>query len=164
MDRIIYPGTFDPITVGHVDVIKRAARLCDELVIAIMDNPLKTTTFSVDERIEMIYAACQDVSNIKVVAKSGLTVKLAQEMNARALVRGIRAVMDYEYELRTATANLMLNPDVETIFLVSRPEYSYISSSAVKEIAFNHGDVSSLVHPLVMEKLIRKYGSDDSSL
>lgn len=158
MERIIYPGTFDPITIGHVDVIERAARLCDELVIAIMHNAAKETTFSIEERTEMIYESCSHIKNIKVVSKEGLTVKLAEEMNARALVRGIRAVMDYEYELRTATANLMLNPDVETIFLVSRPEFSFVSSSVVKEIAFNHGDVENLVSPKVKEKLEEKYG------
>lgn len=163
MNRIIYPGTFDPITVGHVDVIKRAALLCDELVIAIMENPAKKTTFNLEERVYMILAACEDIENIKVVARQGLTVNLAKEMNARALVRGIRAVMDYEYELRTATANLMLNPDVETIFLVSKPEYSFVSSSTVKEIAYNHGDVSKLVCPYVHEKLKEKYKDHDTS-
>lgn len=158
MERIIYPGSFDPITIGHVDVIERASRLCNELIVAIMENPGKTTTFSLEERIQMIEQSCVHIPNLKVVAKTGLTVKLAEEMSARALVRGIRAVMDYEYELRTATANLMLNPDVETIFLVARPEYSYISSSAVKEIAMNHGEVETLVHPYVKEKLIELYG------
>ena len=157
MDRIIYPGTFDPITVGHVDVIERASRLCDELVIAIMENKTKQTKFSLEERREMIEASCAHIENIKVVSSTGLTVDLAAQMNARALVRGIRAVMDYEYELRTATANLMLNPDVETIFLVSRPEYSYVSSSVVKEISYHQGDVESLVHPFVRDKLIETY-------
>lgn len=158
MNKIIYPGTFDPITVGHVDVIERASRLCDELVIAIMENSSKTTTFDLEERISMIRHACQHLDNIQIISSDDLTVRLADQLNARALVRGIRAVMDYEYELRTATANLKLNPEVETIFLVSKPEYSYVSSSVVKEIAQFKGDVDGLVHPYVKKKLIERYG------
>lgn len=157
MKRIIYPGTFDPITNGHIDIIERTKKLCDELIIAVMVNPAKTTTFSEEERIEMIEKSIEHLKNVKVVARSGLTVKLAEEMNARALVRGIRAVMDYEFELRTATANIMLNPEIETIFLISKPEYSFISSSAVKEIAVNHGDVSNIVPEFVSQKLLERY-------
>lgn len=157
MKRILYAGTFDPITLGHLDIIQRAKKLCDELVIAIMVNPAKKTTFTEAERIEMIEKSVTHLENVKVVAKSGLTVDLANEMEASAMVRGIRAVMDYEFELRTATANIMLNPDIETIFLISKPEYSFISSSAVKEIAMNHGKVSNIVPEFVEQKLKEKY-------
>ena len=157
MERIIYPGTFDPITLGHIDIIERTKNLCEELVIAVMVNPEKTTTFSEVERVEMIEKSIEHLENVRVVAKSGLTVKLAEDSNARAMVRGIRAVMDYEFELRTATANLMLNPDIETIFLISKPEYSFVSSSAVKEIAMNHGEVSKLVPKFVDDKLKERY-------
>ncbi len=157
MNRIIYPGTFDPITLGHIDIIERAKELCDELVIAVMVNPVKETTFTEMERVEMIKESVKHLDNVKVVSKSGLTVNLAAEMNAKALVRGIRAVMDYEFEMRTATANLMLNPDIETIFLIAKPKYSFVSSSVVKEIAFNHGDISNLVAPAIKQKLIERY-------
>lgn len=157
MKKIVYPGTFDPITIGHLDIIERAAKLCDELIIAIMHNPAKKTSFTIDERIEMIEKAVSHVKNVKVLAGEGLTVELAEKLGARALVRGIRAVMDYEYELRTATANLNLNPEIETIFLVSRPEYSFISSSVIKEIAMNHGRISDLVTPEVEQILKAHY-------
>ena len=156
--KAVYPGSFDPITLGHLDVIHRAADIMDELVIAIMHNPWKKSTFTVFERIEMIKEAVKDIPNVKVVTGDGFTVNLAQKENARILIRGIRAVMDYENELQTATANQMLNPQVETLFLVSRPTYSFISSSTVKEIAMNHGDVSRLVPKNVELKLIEKYG------
>lgn len=156
--KAVYPGSFDPITLGHLDVIRRAADIMDELVIAIMHNPRKKSTFTVFERIEMIKEAVKDIPNVKVVTGDGFTVNLAQEENARILIRGIRAVMDYENELQTATANQMLNPRVETLFLVSRPTYSFISSSTVKEIAMNHGDISRLVPKNVELKLLEKYG------
>lgn len=156
--KAVYPGSFDPITLGHIDVIKRASLIFEELTIAVMHNPRKTTTFSVDERIIMIKDAIKDLKNVEVTTDVGLTVDLAKRVGAKVLIRGIRAVMDYESELQTATANQLLAPEIETVFLVSRPEYSFISSSTIKEIAFNHGDISRVVTPLVEKEIKKHYG------
>ncbi|HHX07120.1 MAG TPA: pantetheine-phosphate adenylyltransferase, partial [Erysipelothrix sp.] len=132
--KAIYPGSFDPITNGHLDVICRATKVFDEVIIAIMNNPQKQSTFSIEQRVEMIEQAIVDEKNVSVITDDGLTVELARKVGASAIVRGIRAVTDYLYELQSATANMMLAPEVETIFFVSKPEYSFISSSTVKEI------------------------------
>lgn len=153
----IYPGSFDPITVGHYDIIKRSCALFDEVVIAIMENPNKKPTFTLDERVTMIKDMIKDLPNTKVVFSTGLTVDLANELNAKVLIRGIRAVMDYELELRNASVNKSLNEDVETLFLLALPEYSFISSSAVKEVAMHHGNYQQFVSPLVGLMLKEKY-------
>lgn len=123
-----------------------------------MNNPRKTTTFSVEDRINMIKDAIKDLKNVEVTTDVGLTVDLAKRVGAKVLIRGIRAVMDYESELQTATANQLLAPEIETVFLVSRPEYSFISSSTIKEIAFNHGDISKVVTPMVEQAIKSHYG------
>jgi len=149
MRKALYPGSFDPITNGHLDIIKRASRLFDELEIVIMVNPEKQYTFSIDERMEMIRLSLEDLPNIKISAKSGLTIDYARSVNAKVLIRGIRAVMDYEYELQQATTNMVLAEEIETLFLLTRPEYSFLSSSVVKQIALNKGDLSLFVpHPI----------------
>ncbi len=156
--KAVYPGSFDPITLGHIDVIKRASNIFEELTIAVMLNPRKTTTFSIDERMNMIKDAVKDLKNVEVTTDVGLTVDLAKRAGAKVLIRGIRAVMDYESELQTATANQLLAPEIETVFLVSRPEFSFISSSTIKEIAFNHGDISRMVTPVVENAIRTHYG------
>lgn len=146
--KACYPGTFDPITNGHLDIIERASRMFDEVDVLIMVNPRKSCVFSVEERKDMIERCIQILptkDKIKVMIGSGLTVDFAKEIGAGAIVRGIRAVSDYEYELQQATANLMLNDEIETLFFIARPEYSFLSSSVVKEIAQNGGDVTNLV-------------------
>lgn len=152
-----YPGTFDPITNGHLDIIRRASKMFDEIVVTIMVNPKKRVTFSDSDRKEMIEKCITNLPNVKVVIGSGLTVEFAKSINATAIIRGIRAVADYEYELQQATANMMLNDQIETLFFVARPEYSFLSSSVAKEIACNNGDISKFIpneiHNFVLQEL-----------
>lgn len=145
MVRAIYPGTFDPITEGHLDIIKRAAKTFDELYVAIMLNPDKKFTFTVEERLEMIKKCCKNIKNVKVVIGDGLTVDYAKKNKCKVIVRGIRAVSDYESELALATTNMTLDDKIETIFFVSRPELSFLSSSIAKEVASFGGDINSFV-------------------
>lgn len=152
-----YPGTFDPITNGHLDIIRRASKMFDEVVVTIMVNPKKRVTFTDENRKEMIEKCITNLSNVKVVIGSGLTVEFAKSINATAIIRGIRAVADYEYELQQATANMMLNDQIETLFFVARPEFSFLSSSVAKEIAINGGDISKFIpneiHNFVLQEL-----------
>ena len=158
MRKAIYPGTFDPITLGHLDIIKRASTLVDQLEVVIMRNPNKSNSdFSVEERLEMISSVIQEFSNVTVSAQTGLTVEYAKVSGASILIRGIRAVMDYEYELQQATANMVLAPNIETVFLLTRPQYSFLSSSVVKQIAQNKGDLTPFVPAQVKEFIERKY-------
>ena len=155
--KACYPGTFDPITSGHLDVIERASRMYDELVVLIMQNPRKTCVFTAEERKEMIeqsVAALPCHDKITVMIGSGLTVDYAGKIGCGAIVRGIRAVSDYEYELQQATANLMLNDKIETLFFIARPDYSFLSSSVVKEIALNDGDVTRLLPPEIVDRVV----------
>jgi len=147
----VYPGTFDPITVGHLDIIERASTMFDKLYVAIMDNPRKNCEFSVAERKEMIEKCIKKLANVEVVVGDSLTIQLARELNAVALVRGIRAVADYEYELSLATSNMRIDPEIETILLVAKPEYSFLSSSIAKEVAMYGGDISGFI-PEAIEK------------
>lgn len=156
MNKAMYPGTFDPITVGHLDIIERASKLCDELIIAIMVNPRKTCTFKPEERKSLIERCIKDYQNVKVVIGDGLTVKLAKKEGCKVLIRGIRAVADYEYELAQATANLMLEGDIETLFMVSRPEYSFLSSSIAKEVAIFDGDISNFIPEAIKEEVLNR--------
>lgn len=157
MKTACYPGTFDPITNGHLDIIRRASKMFDEVVVTIMVNPKKRVTFTDENRKEMIEKCTTNLSNVKVVIGSGLTVEFAKSINATAIIRGIRAVADYEYELQQATANMMLNDQIETLFFVARPEFSFLSSSVAKEIAINGGDISKFIpneiHNFVLQEL-----------
>ena len=157
MKKALYPGTFDPVTNGHLDIIQRASTLVDQLEVVIMVNPNKQTSFSTEERVEMLKLATQEIPNVTVSAQTGLTVDYAHKAQANVLIRGIRAVMDYEYELQQATANMVLAPDIETIFLLTRPKYSFLSSSVVKQIALNKGDLSLFVPPTVKRYLEEKF-------
>ena len=155
-----YPGTFDPITKGHLDIIERSAKVVDELIVLIMHNPRKTCLFSENERKEMIEKCLIEAGltdNVRVVIGTGLTVDFAGKLGCRAIVRGIRAVTDYEYELQQATANMMLDDNIETIFFIAKPEYSFLSSSVVKEIAANGGDISRLVPDCICDTVASKY-------
>lgn len=159
--KACYPGTFDPITKGHLDIIERAAKVFDELVVLIMDNPRKTCTFSLEERKALIEKSLS-LDNVKVEIGSGLTVDYASKIGASVIVRGIRAVSDYEYELQQATANLMLNENIETLFFIAKPKYSFLSSSVVKEIADNGGDISNLVPEEIAETIIDELNNKTS--
>ncbi len=153
MIKAMYPGSFDPITIGHLDIIKRASKLYDEVIIAILVNPKKQATFSSEERKQLIEKCLGDLVNVKVVIGTGLTVNLAKEMDCKVLLRGIRAVADYEYELQQATANMILNQEIETVFFVARPEYSFLSSSVAKEIAMYDGELSSFIPSQIIEEV-----------
>lgn len=156
--KACYPGTFDPITNGHIDIIFRASRMFDELVVLIMNNPRKTCLFSPQERKELIEESLRslDMGNVKVEIGSGLTVNFAKEIGCQVMIRGIRAVSDYEYELQTATANLALDPSIETLFLIAKPEMTFLSSSVVKEIALNGGDIGFMVPEEIIEPVMKK--------
>ena len=152
----IYAGSFDPITLGHLDIIKRAARITKKLIIAVLNNNAKKPAFSVEERVELIRKVTKDIPGVEVMSFSGLTVDFAKEQNANVLVRGLRAVTDSEYELQIAQLNHKLNPDIDTIFLTTSVEYSYLSSSIVKEIASYGGDISQFVPPEVVRDVYDK--------
>ncbi|MBO4686292.1 MAG: pantetheine-phosphate adenylyltransferase [Lachnospiraceae bacterium] len=152
----IYAGSFDPITLGHLDIIKRAARITKKLIIAVLNNNAKKPAFSVEERVELIRKVTKDIPGVEVMSFSGLTVDFAKEQNANVLVRGLRAVTDFEYELQIAQLNHKLNPDIDTIFLTTSVEYSYLSSSIVKEIASYGGDISQFVPPEVVRDVYDK--------
>ncbi|MBO4766510.1 MAG: pantetheine-phosphate adenylyltransferase [Lachnospiraceae bacterium] len=152
----IYAGSFDPITLGHLDIIKRAARITKKLIIAVLNNNAKKPAFSVEERVQLIRKVTKDIPGVEVMSFSGLTVDFAKEQNANVLVRGLRAVTDFEYELQIAQLNHKLNPDIDTIFLTTSVEYSYLSSSIVKEIASYGGDISQFVPPEVVRDVYDK--------
>jgi len=152
----IYPGSFDPITHGHLDLIERGSRLFDRLVVAVLTNLDKQPLFTVEERVEMLRAATKGMSNVSVDTFGGLLVEYARRKNARAILRGIRAFSDYEYELQMALTNRGLEPSIETVFLTPAEAYSHISSRLVKEIFVHGGSVKGLVPPIVQERLRQK--------
>ena len=155
----IYPGSFDPLTFGHLDIIERARNICDKLIIAVGQNILKKSLFSVEERMEMIKNCCSSINNIEIVAFSGLLADFCKEKNVNFIVKGIRNRMDIDYEYAVALMNRKLAPETETIFILSRSENSFISSSMVKEVASYGGDVSSVVPQFVNQKLTQKFSS-----
>ena len=156
MIKAIYPGTFDPITVGHLDVIERAAKVYDKVVIAVMENRSKTCTFTKEERVNMIEKCVRRIPNVEVVAGDRLTVDLAERFGCRVIVRGIRAVSDYESELALATANMTLNSEIETVFFVSKPELSFLSSSVAKEIAYFNGKIDTYIPKQIIKEVSKK--------
>ncbi len=149
----IYPGSFDPITNGHLDLIARGSRLADRLIVAILRNEAKPPLFSVEERTQMLKTVLEPYTNVEVAAFEGLTAAYAAQRGANLILRGIRAVSDYEYELQMALMNRRLQPEIETAFLMAGEAYSFISSRLVKEVAKLGGDVSGLVPPLVERRL-----------
>lgn len=165
MTKVCYPGTFDPITLGHLDIIERAAKLYDEVIVMINHNPRKHCVFTEDERKDMIersIATLPCANRVHVVIGEGLTVNAAAALGCSTIIRGIRAVSDYEYELSQATANMMLNNKVETVFLISRPEYSFLSSSTVKEIAENNGDITKLMPSVIVKEVTERMKNRNS--
>jgi len=149
MVRALFPGTFDPIHYGHIDIATRATRLFDEVVMAVFDKPLKSLIFSPEERMELVREAFRDNPKIKVTGYSGLTVNFAREVDAQVIVRGLRVFSDFEFEFRMALANQRLAKDIETIALITAEQHTFLSASTVKEIAMLNGDVSSMVPPNV---------------
>ena len=153
----VYPGSFDPFTLGHKDIVERAAKFCDKLFIAVSENINKKHLFSLDERVEMIREVFAGNSSIVVESFSGLLVDYMQSRNAQYIIRGLRAVSDFEYEFQMAFANRNINNSVETIFMVPGSQYLFLSSTIVRDIAYNKGDVSNLVPEPVYKKLMEKY-------
>lgn len=153
--KALFPGTFDPIHYGHLDIARRAARLFDEVIIAVYDRPLKSLIFSPEERLSLARRAVENETNISVVGYSGLTVTFCQAIKAQVIVRGLRVFSDFEYEFRMALANHRLAPEIEVVSLITDEEHTFLSSSTVREIASLGGDVSSMVPPHV-EVLLRQ--------
>ena len=156
--RAIYPGTFDPMTKGHIDLIERACNLFDEIVIAIAASEAKNPLFTLDERIKIAEKIFESNEKVKVIGFSGLLVDLAKDNDAKILIRGLRVVADFEYEFQLANMNRAMMPELESVFLTPKEQYSYISSSLVKEICKMGGDVSEFVDPISLSALKRKYG------
>ena len=153
----VYPGTFDPVTNGHLDIIKRATNLFDKLYILVATNMNKHTLFTVDERVSLLNEATKDMPNVEIVTSSKLTVEFAASVGATAMLRGLRMVSDFEYELQMATLNKCLESNIETVFIMSSHEYSFLSSSSVKEIAKFGGDISGFVPEHVASALYNKF-------
>lgn len=156
MARALVPGSFDPVTNGHWDIISRAAAMFDDVLIAVARNSTKTPLFTIDERVEMLTEVCAPCPNVKITTFEGLLVDFARQNNVTAIVKGLRAVSDFEYELQMALMNRRLQPEIETIFLMTGAEYSYLSSSIVKEIARLGGAVEGLVPDSVEQRLRQK--------
>lgn len=159
MKSAIYPGSFDPVTFGHVDIIKRAASIFDHLTVAVLNNNAKTPLFSVEERVKMLEEVTKDIPDVSVESFQGLLIDYAREKDIHVSVRGLRAITDFEYELQIAQTNRKLSDgQLDTIFLTTSLEYSYLSSSSVKEIARFNGDISALVPEAVAKVVYEKYG------
>ena len=149
----VYPGTFDPITNGHFDLIERAARFYDRLVIAVADNQNKQSLFTLEQRVELAKKVTKNLPNVEVIGFSGLLVDFVKQINGHVLLRGLRAVSDFEYEFQLASMNRKLAPEIETMFMTPAEQYSFISSSLVREISRLGGDVSDFVNPVVSKSL-----------
>lgn len=156
--RAVYPGSFDPVTYGHIDVIQRAVKMFDEVIVCVMDNKAKTPLFSVDERVKMLKDITQGIPNVAIDSYEGLLIDYAEKVGAHVSIRGLRAVTDFEYELQIAQTNKLLSKGkVDTVFLTTSLEYAYLSSSSVKEIASFGGDISVCVPPEIEEKVKNKF-------
>ena len=154
MKIAVYPGSFDPVTHGHMDIIRRSASVFDKLIVGVLRNKSKNPLFTVQERVKMIQEVTSDIENVEVVDFDGLLIDFVHKVGAKAIVRGLRAVTDFEYELQMSMTNKVIAPDVETVFLTTNLQYSYLSSSIVKEIASYNGDISHFVDKRV-EKAIQ---------
>jgi pantetheine-phosphate adenylyltransferase len=158
MTKAIYPGSFDPVTFGHLDIIKRSANLFDEIIVGVLNNTSKSPLFSVEERVNMLKEATRDIPNIKITSFSGLLVDFVKKTEATVVVRGLRAITDFEYELQLAQTNHVLYPKVDTIFLTAELEYLYLSSTIVREVAAFGGDISKFVPEEIARRMYDKYG------
>lgn len=161
--RVLYPGTFDPITLGHFDLIKRAAQMFDETIIAVAANPKKQPMFSLEERVSMIEYCLKDIPTTRVIGFSGLLIDILAMEESRVVLRGLRAVSDFEFEFQLASMNRRLNPDTETIFLTPSEKYTFVSASIVREIASLNGDVAQFLDPHVNRCLVNKINQRNGS-
>ena len=157
MKIAVYPGSFDPATYGHLDVIRRAAVSFDKVIVGVLHNSSKSPLFSVQERVNILEKATRDIPNVEVKPFEGLSVNFARENHAQVIIRGLRAVTDFEYELQIAQANGVQNPEIETVFLTSSLNYSYLSSTIVKEFASYGGDISKFVPEQFIDRIYAKY-------
>ena len=156
MDTAIYPGSFDPVTYGHLDIIERSAQMTEKLIVGVLKNNAKRPMFTVEERLEMLQEETKHLKNVEVRAFDGLLVNFVRECNARVIVRGLRAVTDFEYELQMAQTNRKVAPELDTIFLTTDLRYAYLSSSIVKEVAYWHGDISAFVPPVIADRIKKR--------
>ena len=156
MLRAIYPGSFDPVTYGHLDIIKRSCKIVDELIVGVLNNNAKMPLFSAEERVKMLEEVTKDITNVRIVPFDGLLIDFARQMDAKVVIRGLRAITDFEYELQMSQTNHKLEPTVETMFLTTNIEYSYLSSTTVKEIVAFGGNISQFVPKAVAAKLQKK--------
>lgn len=157
MVKAVYPGSFDPVTYGHLDIIERAANVADEVIVAVLINSSKQPLFSIDERVTMLQEATRRFSNVRVETFQGLTVDFAEQVGAKVMVRGLRAVSDFESEMQIAQTNHNLNPKIDTMFFTTSLEYAFLSSTIVREVASYGSDVSDMVPDFVAQKLKEKY-------
>lgn len=153
----VCPGSFDPVTYGHLDIIRRGAKVFDEIYVVVLSNSAKKPLFSVEERTELIEAVTKDIPNVKVDSYNGLLVDYAHSVNAHAIIRGLRAVSDFEYEMQITSMNRVLNEEIETFFIMTNNQYSFLSSSIVKEVAKHNGDISELVPVQIEHALQEKF-------
>lgn len=156
MRKAVYPGSFDPVTFGHLDIIERSARMSDHLIIGVLNNNSKSPLFSVEERVNMLKSLTRDLKNVEVTAFGGLLVDFVRANQADAVIRGLRAVTDFEYELQIAQTNRVIAPEVDTVFLTTNLKYSYLSSSIVKEIAAFGGEINAFVPDEVAKRVMEK--------
>ena len=160
MKRAIYPGSFDPVTFGHLDIIERASEMFDEIIVSVLNNTGKSPLFSVEERVKMLQEATKHIPNVKVDSFSGLLIDYADSLGIHIAIRGLRAITDFEYELQIAQTNRKLSgEELDTIFLTTSLEYAYLSSSSVKEIASFGGDISQCVPEFLVDEIYKKYGT-----
>ena len=156
---IVYPGTFDPVTCGHEDLVRRALKLCDEVVVAVADNAPKTPCFSLQERVELLNLALAGLPGVRVQPFSGLLVDFVRSVGTNLVLRGLRAVSDFEFEFQLAGMNRRLDPEMETVFLTPAEQHMFVSASMVREIARLHGDVKPFVHPEVAKRLVARFSN-----
>ncbi|GFI49918.1 MAG: pantetheine-phosphate adenylyltransferase [Dorea sp.] len=162
MLKAIYPGSFDPVTLGHEDIIRRSSRLVDELIVGVLNNKAKSPLFSVEERVKMLEEVTKDLANVRIIPFGGLLVDFARRMDAGMIIRGLRAITDFEYELQMSQMNHKMEAGVETVFLTTSLEYSYLSSSTVKEVAAFGGDISQFVPDVVADRITEKMNKKES--
>jgi len=155
----VYPGSFDPVTLGHQDIIERSSKIMDKVIVGVLRNNSKSPLFSVEERVNMLLSVAGHLPNVEIQAFDGLLVDFVRQCHGDVIIRGLRAITDFEYELQLSQTNRVIAPGVDTIFLTTNLKYSYLSSSIVKEIAMYHGDISAFLHPDIADKVREKMGA-----